>query len=114
MDQTRLEEKLAELPLYTYFFIDPRELTFSARVRTVCQQTKALDFLLENTIVEEVRETEMMSEEAAEAESGEAAETESGETESEEAAEMESGETAETESGETAEAESGETADTEA
>ena len=38
MDQTRLEEKLAELPLYTYFFIDPRELTFSARVRTVCQQ----------------------------------------------------------------------------
>ena len=79
-------------------------------VRVSVLQTKALDFLLENTIVEEVEETEMTPEEAMEAESGEAVETESG---SEEAAETESSEPAEAESGEIAETESGETAETE-
>ena len=38
MDKTLLEERLAELPLLGYFFIDPKKLEFSERVRKVCQQ----------------------------------------------------------------------------
>ena len=37
MDTEKLEERLAELPLFGYFFIDPKELEFSSRVRWVCQ-----------------------------------------------------------------------------
>ena len=35
MDMTLLEEKLAELPLYGYFSIDPTELEFSDRIRWI-------------------------------------------------------------------------------
>ena len=37
MDLTLLEEKLAELPLYTYQHIDPKILEFSQRIRWICQ-----------------------------------------------------------------------------
>ncbi len=37
MNRELLEEKLAELPLYIYDFIDPRELEFSDRIRWICQ-----------------------------------------------------------------------------
>ena len=37
MNRDVLEERLAELPLYVYFFIDPRELDFSERIRYICQ-----------------------------------------------------------------------------
>ena len=37
MDRDRLEQQLGELPLLGYFFIDPRELEFSDRVRWVCE-----------------------------------------------------------------------------
>ena len=37
MDMTLLEEKLAELPLYGYFSIDPAELEFSDRIRWICE-----------------------------------------------------------------------------
>ena len=37
MDTGKLEELLAELPLYAYFFIDPRELEFSDRIRWICE-----------------------------------------------------------------------------
>ena len=37
MNRELLEEKLAELPLYIYDFIDPKELEFSERVRWICQ-----------------------------------------------------------------------------
>ena len=33
-----LERALAELPLYTYFWVKPEELVFSQRVRTVCEK----------------------------------------------------------------------------
>ena len=32
MNQVLLEQRLAELPLYAYFFTSPRELEFSQRV----------------------------------------------------------------------------------
>ena len=32
-----LEEKLADLPLYIYDFIDPKELEFSDRIRWICE-----------------------------------------------------------------------------
>ena len=32
-----LEARLAELPLYAYFFLDPKELEFTHRVRWVCE-----------------------------------------------------------------------------
>ena len=38
MDMELLENRLAELPLLGYFFIDPRKLEFSDRVRWICQQ----------------------------------------------------------------------------
>ena len=37
MDMELLESRLAELPLYGYFFIDPRELEFSDRIRWICE-----------------------------------------------------------------------------
>lgn len=37
MNMELLEQKLSELPLYIYFFIDPRELEFSQRVRWICE-----------------------------------------------------------------------------
>ena len=37
MDLNLLENELAELPLYAYMFIDPRELEFSQRIRYICQ-----------------------------------------------------------------------------
>ncbi len=38
MDRARLEAQLAELPLYQYEFLTPDRLTFSERIRTVCEQ----------------------------------------------------------------------------
>ena len=37
MDQGKFEEALAQLPLYTYFYFDPKELEFSPRIRYICQ-----------------------------------------------------------------------------
>ena len=37
MNRELLEEKLAELPLYIYDFLDPRELEFSNRIRWICE-----------------------------------------------------------------------------
>lgn len=37
MNQELLEEKLAELPLYIYDFLDPKELEFSGRIRWICE-----------------------------------------------------------------------------
>ena len=37
MDMELLERQLAELPLYGYFFIDPRGLEFSDRIRWICE-----------------------------------------------------------------------------
>ena len=37
MNRELLEERLAELPLYIYDFIDPRELEFSGRIRWICE-----------------------------------------------------------------------------
>ena len=37
MDRALLEEKLAELPLYVYTYIDPKQLEFSSRIRYICQ-----------------------------------------------------------------------------
>ena len=38
MDLEKLESQLAQLPLLGYFFIDPKKLEFSDRVRYVCRQ----------------------------------------------------------------------------
>lgn len=37
MDVEALEQRLAELPLYAYFFLKSRDLTFSDRVRWICR-----------------------------------------------------------------------------
>jgi predicted metal-binding protein len=37
MDKEKLEQQLLELPLYTYFYIDPEQLEFSERIRYICQ-----------------------------------------------------------------------------
>ncbi len=37
MDKTLLEQQLSELPLYTYFYIEPGQLEFSQRIRYICQ-----------------------------------------------------------------------------
>ena len=37
MDKTRLESQLAELPLYTYEFLDPAKLEFNERIRWICE-----------------------------------------------------------------------------
>ncbi len=36
LDRQKLTEQMAELPLYMYEFIDPRELEFSQRIRYIC------------------------------------------------------------------------------
>ena len=36
MDIARLEERLSQLPLYFYGFIDPKKLEFSQRIRYIC------------------------------------------------------------------------------
>ena len=38
MDMELLENRLAELPLLGYFFLDPKGLEFSERVRWICRQ----------------------------------------------------------------------------
>ena len=37
IDRAKLEEQLAELPLYIYLYIDPQQLEFSPRIRYICQ-----------------------------------------------------------------------------
>ena len=37
MNMSHLEEELAQLPLYTYHFFDPRELEFNDRIRWICR-----------------------------------------------------------------------------
>ena len=37
MDREKLTQRLAELPLYVYEFIDPAELEFSDRIRWICE-----------------------------------------------------------------------------
>ena len=37
MDLEKLESQLMELPLYGYFYIDPKELEFSDRIRWICE-----------------------------------------------------------------------------
>ena len=37
MDKNLLEPQLSELPLYTFFYIDPAQLEFSDRIRYICQ-----------------------------------------------------------------------------
>lgn len=37
MNKALLEEKLADLPLYTYCFFDPEKLEFSDRIRHICE-----------------------------------------------------------------------------
>ena len=37
MNRELLEEKLAQLPLYIYDFVDPGELEFSQRIRWICE-----------------------------------------------------------------------------
>lgn len=37
MNRELLEQQLAELPLYIYDFIDPKELEFSQRIRWICE-----------------------------------------------------------------------------
>ena len=37
IDRKTLEQQLAALPLYAYFFIDPKDLEFSERIRWICE-----------------------------------------------------------------------------
>ena len=37
MDRDLLEQGLSELPLYTYVYIDPKQLEFSERIRYICK-----------------------------------------------------------------------------
>ena len=37
IDYEQLENQLAELPLYVYFFIDPQGLEYSQRIRWICE-----------------------------------------------------------------------------
>jgi len=37
MDLQKLEQQLSDLPLYTYFVIEPGQLEFSQRIRWICQ-----------------------------------------------------------------------------
>lgn len=37
MDKELLEQQLSQLPLYTYFYIEPRSLEFSGRIRWICE-----------------------------------------------------------------------------
>ena len=37
IDRERLEAELSQLPLYVYFYADPRNIEFSERIRWICQ-----------------------------------------------------------------------------
>ena len=37
MDRNALEARLGEFPLYSYDFLDPKELEFSNRIRWICE-----------------------------------------------------------------------------
>ena len=37
MDREKLEAQLSQLPLYTYFYADPRTFEFSERIRWICE-----------------------------------------------------------------------------
>ena len=37
LNKELLEQELTQLPLYTYAFVDPRNLEFSDRVRWICE-----------------------------------------------------------------------------
>ena len=37
MNRDKLEEQLMELPLYAYFYIDPKQLEFADRIRWICE-----------------------------------------------------------------------------
>ena len=37
MNKELLEEQLSQLPLYAYFYIDPKSLEFSDRIRWICE-----------------------------------------------------------------------------
>ena len=37
LDREKLEQQISELPLYVYFFIKTEELTFSERIRYICE-----------------------------------------------------------------------------
>jgi len=37
IDRELLEEQLSQLPLYAYFYLDPKALEFSPRIRYICQ-----------------------------------------------------------------------------
>lgn len=37
MDRALLEQQLMELPLYAYFYIDPKTVEFSERIRYICK-----------------------------------------------------------------------------
>ena len=37
MDKELLEQRLLELPLYTYFYVAPAQLEFSDRIRYICK-----------------------------------------------------------------------------
>jgi predicted metal-binding protein len=37
MNRVVLETRMADLPLYAYYFIDPKELDFSERIRYICK-----------------------------------------------------------------------------
>ena len=37
MNRDKLEEQLMELPLYAYFYIDPKQLDFADRIRWICE-----------------------------------------------------------------------------
>ena len=38
MNLEQIEERLSELPLYCYYFFEPKELEFSHRIRWICEQ----------------------------------------------------------------------------
>ena len=38
IDTEKLENYLAELPLYVYFYVDPQSLEFNQRIRHICKQ----------------------------------------------------------------------------
>ena len=37
MNKERIEDLLSQLPLYGYFWIDPKDLEFSSRIRWICE-----------------------------------------------------------------------------
>ena len=37
IDKEKLEAQLSELPLYAYFYLDPKDIEFSDRIRWICQ-----------------------------------------------------------------------------